>query len=461
MAGLFDGIEMRSQADVLRARANEQAQRFEQTVPTHRPQSEQQFYRVGGMLGQGLQQRFAPTPLEEQQQKQINAVQAAKTRFDQWKRSNPEAAVEDQGLESQKYLAEELLKVGDQNGMQLASAYAEQMRTRRQANLQLERLEGVVQDEKTARNHWLVTNTMRPVWGKNAEFGDEGVEAFIREDGSASYFDEQGNEKVLPRGQWTSYDPQRPNAGRGGGSAKPSDYGWTPTQIGNVRQLGANIPRAAASMINMQNALKESVGTNGAVNFLGGAGKAAEWVTDVANSTSALARSVGSFFTVEGKNLTNPAQAEAYVAANPELVEALTVHMPKGIVESTRDKAKWTTAAVQLAFARGQSLEPGQRNMSDQDFKVQIENIAALTTDPEAFRQVSIQNFKSDWDQFEFMYETAPPEIQKLIMQPAAWAKVQEARAMFDNSFAEPFGEAGAPGPGITPTEQEVYEVDF
>jgi hypothetical protein len=461
--GLFSGlgVDTRSQAEILQQRQHDRRREFENYVPRERGlPSEQTLFRAGGGLATALRNRFAPDQLPQSQQNQTNAVSTAKQRFAQWKTDNPSATIEDQGLASQRMLAEELLKVGDPNGIAISQAYAKTAQAKRMADLQIEQLEGAVAEQKIEQDNWRMINTLKTVWPTDAKFGDGGREAFIKEDGSASYFDDNGQEVIIPRGQYTRYDPERPLAGRGGAGAKPSDYGWTPTQIGNARQLGINIPRAAQSLINMQKALKDSVASNGTVNFLGSAGKTQSWVSDVANTTSALARSARYFLTVEGKNLATDAGASSYVRERPELVEALTVHMPENIRNDTLARARWATAAVQLAFSRGQSLEPGQRNMSDQDFQIQIENIASLTTDPEAFRQVSMQNFQGDWDNFQLTYDTAPPEIQKMMLSPSSLKKIQESRAAFDQAFAEPFGTADEPGPGIQPGNQGVLTFD-
>lgn len=448
--GLFD---TRSQEQILNDRWRERHNETMGMVPqiAGRDPASQSAGALGGMLAGAIGKRFAPPTLTPEEQARTGAIASATERTNKWRLDNPNASVEDIGLITTKHMGEELLRNGDMQGLQFAQAWAQQERAKRQSDLEITKLEGEVEDAQVERDFWRVKNTLRTVWPTDPEFGDEGFEAFLTENGDAVYLDEQGKEQTLTRGQYTRYDPKQPYANsRNGGRLKPADLGWTPTQMGTVRALGVNIPRTAAALMNMQNALKSDVERSGTVELLGTSGKINSWVDDTVSSFSALARSVGNFFTVDGKNLSSEDSAMKYVAENPELIEAMSVHMPDTVKATTLSKARWTAAAVRLAFSNGQSLEPGQRNMSDQDFRIQLETTGALTTDPEAFRQISVMNFKDAWDNYQMFYDTAPEEIQTMIMAPAGAAKIAQARADFDSSFAQPFGTAGKPGTGLT-----------
>lgn len=453
MAGLFDGIDTRSQAELLKDRASRRAQAFEQIIPKDAPLSSQMLFRAGGMLQSMLKKRFGFDKLPETQQAQAHAVSAAKKRFEDYKAAYPEASIEDQGLEWQKALAEELLKVGDPKGAELAAAYAQTAQARERAKLEIQRLEGQVQDEATERENWRVLNTLKPIWLKDDNYLSNSRMAFIKPDGTAEYLDENGNVVEVPRGQYTWTAPARPNQERGSGSVRDL---ISPSNRLQLINLNAAIGRQVDAYMNMWKAINESATATGQVNFLSKAGAIQSWVTDWANTLSAGARALGSQFGVDGKpDLTRPGNALKYVQEHPDLVESMKASMPPEIAANAQWAQRYTAAATQLAYARGTSLEPGQTRMTDQDFQVMIQTIGASASSPETFRQIALANMMSDIDNYQTVLSGYYPEEQSKILNPTALKRVQEKIDLFMNTFSSPFGEADNPGPGVRSSNSE------
>lgn len=456
MAGLFDGIDTRTQAEILNARHRERAQEFRESAPRGMLLSQQLMDQAGGQLMQALRK----DRLDASQQLQTEAVARAKERFNQFRVDNPDSTVEDQGMEWQKALAEEFLTRGHPMGAQLAASYAQQAQAKQKADLELQRLEGVVADEETERQNWKVLNTLKPIWLTNDTYLDNSRMAFIREDGSAEYQDEQGQVKIVPRGQYTWTAPQRPNTTRGSGSVRDL---ISPSNRLQLINSNAALGRQVDSYMNMWKAINESATETGAVNFLSKAGSIQSWVTDWSNTLAAGARALGSQFGVQGQgDLSKPNAALRYVQQNPDLVEEMKQTMPPEIAANAQWAQRYAAAVTQLAYARGTSLEPGQRAMTDQDFRVMVQTIGGSASSPETFRQIALANMFSDIDNYQTILSGYYPEEQALIISPLALKRTQDKIDLFLDTFqnAGAFGEASTPGPGAF-GQPNIVEVDF
>src|SRR3990167_4113131 len=291
---LFGGIDTRSQAELLQERAKQQTEEFERTVPSGLASS-QGMYRAGGMLGRIITQKFNPPTLTESAQRQATAVQAAQSRFKSWRDTNKDSTIEDQGLEWKKYLAEELLNVGDANGAQVAMAYAEEQQNRRKADLEYERLQGDVSLNRTRlrSENWDQENKeflfgrggIGMVWDRNAAITDNGRSAFINPtNGNA----ELGDGTSIPLGQWTNHPPQR------SGSNSLYDVGIGSSEAKDVRVNRLAVVSTMRGAMRMRRVLEDSVKETGTVNFLSKAGTITNWASDWIDATSAIGRTVGS-----------------------------------------------------------------------------------------------------------------------------------------------------------------------
>ena len=454
MPGLFDGIEMRSQQEILRERAQQQAKDFESTVPENRPQSEQAFYRLGGMLGRGLSNRFNKQTLPESQQNQVDAVASAKSRFEQYKKDTPDATVENQGLEWQKYLAEELIKRGDPQGAMLASAYADSLRARTRADQQAVLVGLNIDAAKNERDFWNVTNTLKPIWLKGATNTTQAMMGFINKDGSATYTDpDTGQAVTVPSGGYSWVVPNKET----GRSQRFKDLGITPTARSGLIQMNAAIGKQLDAYMNMHKILADNISEDGTIDFMSKAGTAQSVATNWTDSLMAIGRAAGSVFGVEGENdLSKPGAATNYVREN-NMVNDLKRFMPERIASNANAAEMWASQMVQLAFGRGTAAEPNQRAMTDQDFKVQVEAIAAASSNPNTFRQVALQNVLTDVNNYETILAGYDDEDVDLIISPKARGIVQTKLDKFHELYDQDWGNATVPGPGLTgkPTESD------
>src|SRR5688572_18205272 len=95
--GLFD---TRSQEQILNDRWRGQHDARMEQINRQRyfSPAEQTAAQMGGLLASGIGKRFAPPTLTPDEQRQVEAIEAIKTRTDTFRRSNPNASVEDLGL---------------------------------------------------------------------------------------------------------------------------------------------------------------------------------------------------------------------------------------------------------------------------------------------------------------------------------------------------------------------------
>jgi hypothetical protein len=225
--------------------------------------------------------------------------------------------------------------------------------------------------------------------------------------------------------------------------------------MGKVRQLGMAIPNTVNSLERMYSALQQDIKANGSVNFLDKAGNANSWISDTANNLTALARSAGSYFGVgeNHKDLSTPEAAAAWVKLHPELADELKAQMPENVRQTTQARDRWLSAATQMTYAKHQSLVPGDRGISDKEFIIDMKSTGALTTDPEAFRQVTLDNFKQQVAGYEMELASMPESIQGLVMAPAGRVKYDDAIVRFHNMFDQPIGSAANPSPKMKGTD--------
>lgn len=441
--GLFD---FRTADDILTEKAKARQQRALDLVKSINPATpgDRTAAVLGGLIGSQLGNRFNPPVLSDAERASTDAVSLAQQRTKAWRQNNPDASAEDIGLAAQKHMSEEFLKQGNyQQGIPMAQMYMQQANAKRMGDAQYEKLTGENTKQQNELNFWDIKNRMHPVIIKGET---EPREAMVDENGNANYQDENGQVVSKALGEWY----QAP-ANYRAGSLKPADYGWTPTQIGKVRDLAGAIPNTINSYNRLADALEQGYKQDGAINFLGKSGTVNSWITDTVNAATGLSRLAGSYLGVGDKmrNLSDPAQAELYIKEHPELETAMNAQMPESARVNNEARARWLAAAAQLAFARHQTLEPGAHGMSDKDFAIEMQTIGGQLSDPEAFRKLSLDNFKSQLDNFQFYYESAPPEIQRLIMAPAAASRFEASVSSFNERYGKKFGTAANPGPGI------------
>jgi hypothetical protein len=450
--GLFD---FRSADEVLADKAKIRTKRTMDLLKTVNPATpaDRTASILGGLIGSEISNRYNPPVLSDTERQSTDAISLANQRTQAWRQNNPTASAEDIGLAAQKHMSEELLRQGNyQQGIPMAQMYMQQAQARRMGEQEYSKLSGEVQTQQNTLNYWDMKNRMHNVLIQGET---EPREVYVDENGNANYQDDSGKTVQKALGQWH----QAPANFRGG-KYSPGDDGWTPTQIGKTRDLAAAIPNTVHSYVRLADALEQGYKQDGSINFLGKNGEVNSWVTDSANALSGFARLAGSYLGVGDKmaNLADPAQAEAYIKAHPDLAQAMNAQMPESARVNNESRARWLAAAAQLAYSRHQTLEPGAHGMSDQDFKVEMQTIGGQLSDPEAFRKLSLDNFKSQLDNFKFYYEAAPPEIQKRIMAPAAKDTFDKAVAEFDDRYSRKFGTAANPGPGIRRSGNDVVK---
>lgn len=484
--GIFSnlGIDTRSEEDILAAR--EKARLVQQAEDLRKmPEdfSGQRALRRGGQqLGTALRGRFGQpaSTLTVEEERTQEAMAIAQERIEELEASGA-FTNKDLGLdrlrmaeEKQKIVAEELLRKGDMRGVPILQQL-DQLRLQRQKD-QLER-EGLV--ERTAgakqdRLQGIYDNKRKrmldlrgesvPIWKQGETDQTKSVQAFIRDDGSAI----AGNQ-LWELGSYTTVEPDPEAIGGGKVLVTPSD-------AGAIRKQASAVVSQIEGALQMKEAMQDSMAPDGSVNIMDGAGSLTTAAATALDLTSAFARSVESAWkdtgtksndvltdgTGVGRDLTGAGAASAYVDSNYDELESIMGDLvPSNIRAGQRARAKFYSALVQMVYAKARSVEPGARQISDADFKNNMKGLAGSTSDPETFRQVMTGNIGRDVKGFDVALKMMPGNTRDAIISQEGLDEYAAAIARFDEAFAQPFGTAAEPGPGLTdapPPEGETFE---
>lgn len=80
--------------------------------------------------------------------------------------------------------------------------------------------------------------------------------------------------------------------------------------------------------------------------------------------------------------------------------EIAGIKLPPDLAETGAVAAEYRAAIVELAYAVARANEPGARQLSDQDFRLALQQIGASAADPEKMRRVILANLTRRADSF-------------------------------------------------------------
>lgn len=451
--GLFD---TRSQAQLLRDKARERMQQTQAQIEGWglSTPAERSAASLGGMIGSALGNRFSPPTLDPDEQRRVTAIEAAAARAKQYRANNPNASIEDIGMENQKYLAEELIRAGDPQGIALATQYAEQARARRMANLEETRLDGAIkynQEQLRQIRANYGKSTLSTIWMPGDQYGSPGQSAWIDEDYNAVIRDPvTGQQKQIPLGEYTIHPPAKTARDANLGELGVADI----EARGYRQQLEATI-KEIGDIKSMLSILDEAVDdTDGRIDFMAEAGRFQSFVTKWADSLSAIARATKSSLEIqgapEGADLSTRKGAQMYLDNNPAARKILNDVVPPSIRNNAELSARWQAQATQLAYTLARAEEPGTRSITDNDFNNHLSTFGAALSDPEAVRRILLQRLARDTASFERQQLLWEPDIWNKIIHPNAMNNYYKEKKSVQDLLSQSFGTAANPGPGLT-----------
>lgn len=466
MAGLFEGIDTRTQADILRSRAQEIAREFRERGPTNAPLSMQMMRNAGGMLGSALRK----PQLTDQERITTTAVANAKSRFDQWRLSNKDATVEDQGIKGQSFLAEEFLRAGHPAGIQLASSVAQQLQARRQAALEERKLNADIDytDAKTAETVLgLGKNTGQDIWLPGQKFGDTPIHAWIDENHNAVV-----NGTMYAPGEYFVTAPVDTTKGQ---RYRPSDHGISTGTARYLQDYRSSIVAAMDNAVDQAAILQEAVKNGGTLEILNKAGDYTEGAATLVDNIAALgrviekatARNEGTTpeeqrLTVAGVqgDLSTEDAARKWAEANGAWINSLEDYMPESVRKTSEARTRWGANMARTGYVIARMEQPGARQISNDAFKNAVQSTAMMSTNPEAFRRVTQDAIEAKVREFRSYLRGFHPEALESVYGPDAMNDFENSYNNWSRVYNQQgFGAAGAPGGGLTnPIPKEQWE---
>lgn len=455
--GLFD---TRSQTEILNDRWREgQVERlkFAQQTSGNKP-GEQSAGAFGAMLAGALGKRFMPPQLTPEEEARTRAITLATTRTRQWKTTHPDASAEDIGLETQRHLAEELLREGDMQGIQIAQSVAEQVTARARAQAEMRKLDGDIDinaahlrslnwDFEKNKSTW-ERGGMVNIWRPDEDSTSGGHQALISNEGplTATYIDQATGQPVVLT-DFYSHPPTR-----GLKDWNIGDLGIPDAEARERRDQAATVMGEAQSAMAMADILQESVDESGQINWLAESGSFQNWLVKWSNNLSAATRAFdpeGSY-SVEGVDMSTTAAQRDFVTRNAEAASAIFSSMPDHIRKNAQLQQRWSAAITGAAYLSARASEPGARNVTEGDFANAIITLAGYTSDPETFRRVTLDRVNSHITALENRLGFYEEDVQRKMLADRGFSAYTKSIAEFRRRYAPAeFGSGANPGPGL------------
>lgn len=453
MPGLFEqfGIDTRSQEEILAdnvRRGTEEARLFS----LDRRQNfagEEALQRAGRQVGAGINNRFGGTQLTPEQERTTAALKQANTRLEASGVVDPAQ----RATLSQQYIAEELIRNGDERGIALLQDAMSKRNQFMKDEKELEKL-GLQTDNARIAGETAAFNLERgrikakrgesaEVYPKGSTDENESVLAFIDDEGNAT---DGGGNILFPRGKYTTTRPKS-----AGPRARPQDFGVSSTRSGQIAAHQRTLATQMRLATTMRDAMADAVAGSGTLEILDRGGKATRFVTRLVDTANSIGRTGVKIFegdTQVGSVDGSEASARAYIKNNKEFFSGITI--PDTIRGDERAVERFQAAVVQMAYAKARAAEPGARQLSDTDFKNALNQIGAAASDPEALRQVLFGDIIRGVEDFDLVIEQLPDGAYDTIVHPNAQKTFRDSVAEFSDTFSQSFGTAEFPGTGLT-----------
>lgn len=433
---------------------------------------ERDLRKVGAIFGNffGTRKALGGGNLTDPEEAGITAVQSAQAKLTELKRVTPGMSQEMASEKFKMILAGELAMVGQvQKSMEVGKAAEQEFRARKTQQLQLKRLGidvdragiGKTLDEGKATRD--LRGQVNPVWPKGATREDEAIMGFMQNDGTMISAD--GEEIDL--GDYSIFPPPTPT--NGGKPLTANDLGISDREQKEIRDQVLSIGSMARGAVDMRDALAEVAARGAGVNIMDGTGKITGGAAKLMEIFGGVSRAIGASLDVQDSDgrsqgiLSNGPAAAKWTEKNfTDLDDRLFDLVPERLKDDERSRAKYYSALTRLTFAQARSNEPGARQLSDEDFKRALTQMAGNASDPEAFRGVMENNMKESVAAMRMRTEIIGPDRMRLIVNDRGMNAMNQELERFDRAFKkefigeEGFGSAANPSEALTGGNQSI-----
>jgi hypothetical protein len=422
--------------------------------------AERDARKVGAIFGNffGSRKVLGGGQLDDEEKSGIAAVQAAQEKLKELKRVTPGMSQE---LESEKFkqiLAGELAMVNlTQQSIEVGKAAQQEFRARRTQEIELKRLgiaadrDGIAKKLDQGKATRELRGQVNPIWPKGATREDEAVMGFMQNDGTVVGQDGQ----TFDLGQYSIFPPPVP---RGNGlPATANDLGISDREQKEIRDQVAAVGAMARGGLAMRDALAEASQAGDGVNIMDGTGTLTGGFVKILEVIGGIGRQIGATLDVvsaDGEksqgNLATGGSAAKYVAENFTEIDGRLLNLvPDNLRNSEVSRAKYYSALTRITFAQARANEPGNRVLSDEDFKRSLVQMAGNASDPDAFRQVMNGNMKEAVEALDLRNKIIGEDRMKLIVSPAGIELMNKELATYRRAFKDEFGTAADPSAAI------------
>lgn len=436
------------------------------------PRKEQDFRRLGHLMGGALGIKFNPSKLSPQEALQHQAVADAQTSYEEAVKNKPQIAENpiQSELTYQRKLAEALIKTGQYDKAvpifaqveQKQRAYKKQQLELKKLNLDNKRSTQVqeIDDYKMTTSKLGEFTTVYP---KNSWNENSGVELFVDPmTGNAVKFDENGDKIVqMEAGTFTTARPQvDPISSSTGANGKRPTLQQRGMKSGEPAEMRENILAVQEQMegaVQIYEIFREAAARGEGMHMLGAEGTLTTAYVRTIDTLQGIANQIGGAVTLtsgtsEGKDLGKHSEAMKYYKENRKSLEReLAQWVPQNVRDNSEDAERYYSAMIRLTNARMRAVEPGARQMSDEDFRRAMRETAGATSNPNAFRQIMLNNVLADARKVKSRFDLLPDTIEMSeIIDPKYYDNLVGRLDDFESIFSIDFGTSINPGPGIT-----------
>lgn len=412
-------------------------------------------------------------------------VEQAQNRFTKLRTDNSELwnsmTAEDKALTYRRFLADAAAEVGQGDlATALNDEYVSAYNARMKQKMELEKLgiESASALEDLQQITWENNNKRTfgvPTVGYPAGSSDPntGIAGTHTPDNSFRFIDpDTGREVVVPSGGWTPTRPSRPPQPRASSSGSGGGGSWegTPTEIRNMRQAVVSTTNQLRVTMDMHKLMKDIAQEYGSIEFMSTAGGVTAFTTRLVENVAAMTRTAEQFaipYVDSDDNkvgMLNPDNQASWKAFTKSSVGKnwmqdfeTDLQNNQHLRDTFLTAEQWAANVVRLAYARARAREPGARQLSDNDIQQARAELGAMTTDPEAFRQIMLTGMGSDIEQLEQHMELMLGGVDQKERDRLFGRKGMEEYYQLRDGFYEayrdsgPWGTANAPGPGLMP----------
>jgi len=421
--------------------------------------------RAGAGFGAALKERFNPNKLDPAQQRQVDAMAEATSKFQDARANgdylgadgNADLNLEQQGFQS--FVAGSLINYGDTRGIEMAKALEIERRANAENN-EARVLGGLtIEDQRrSAVNDIYDFNRgvfldkrgeTATIWMQGSDDANSSRDVHIDDEGTAHTAD--GTQ--FPLGTYTTSQPVTASSSGSSKGPQVKDFMST-TEAGKLRSQHRTLAAQMEMAVGMRDALSDGIGEDGTLEIMGTGGKLQKWAGDLVNNFITLGRASGSVLSFEGSDgkVTgtfdgSTAGAQRYVKKNKSIFKDMAI--PEEIRGDSNAIARYQAIIVQMAYGQAKMNDEGGR-VTNEDFANGVQQIGANATDPEALRQILVGNLERSVKTFNVWDQQLPKGIRNQVIHEDARRLFDETFKNFNAAFGTDFGSNAKPGKALT-----------